>query len=246
MMKNKFLEKILDEIYGEKYICFSCEDERLNDEYGYLCPSCYKRLHIIRNACQKCGSEVNDFTDYCDDCKKDKVSHLYDRVYCATMFDDVSRGLVYKFKYGKDKSIAKAIIPILCDKFLEIEETIDLIMPVPLSRERMGERGFNQAEILARGISEKFSVPLSSSNLIRNRNTPTQTSLDRDERKENLKDAFSLKDAGEVKGKIVLIIDDLTTSGATMDEITKILKKNGATAVFGLTFCHAQSKYSLF
>lgn len=233
------LHKLFDEIYGEKYVCFCCEGERLNDDYGLLCPSCYKNLHFIHHPCKKCGDEVNSFTDYCDDCKKDEVIHTYEQVICVAKFDDTAKRLVYKLKYGKDRSISKAIIPLMCQRLRESDFDVDIVAPVPLNDARLKTRGFNQAELLAEGICEEFNLPISINNLVRNRDTVTQTSLSRDERIENLKKAFSILEPQEFKDKKVLIIDDLTTSGATMDEITALLKKKGAKAVYGLTFCHA-------
>ena len=236
----KFLTKILNAIYDDKFSCFSCGGEKL-DPNSFLCPSCLKGLHLITYPCQICGSQVNSFTNVCEDCRQEKVHHTYDKVIASATFEDTARTLVYKFKYGKDKSIAKAIIPFMCDTLSHSSflPQIDFVLPVPLAKERLKERGFNQSLILAKGICDKFNLPLFDKCVLRVRDTVTQTSLNREERIDNLKNAFEFSDKSFVKGKTILIVDDLSTSGATMDEISTLLKKNGASCVYGLAFCHA-------
>ena len=108
---------------------------------------------------------------------------------------------------------------------------LDLVIPVPLHRTRLRHRGFNQALVLAHGVSERFSVPLLYDNLARLRSTLPQVELSGTARAENVKGAFGLIRPSEVREKRVLLIDDVFTTGATMNECAKTLKEAGAAAV---------------
>ncbi len=106
--------------------------------------------------------------------------------------------------------------------------------PVPIHTRRLRERGFNQAFLLAKELSKLNGVEVNDI-LIRTRKTKSQTSLGRAERKENIKDAFALKAGADVKGKAFILIDDVCTTGATLEECARILKENGAREVLALT-----------
>jgi ComF family protein len=112
---------------------------------------------------------------------------------------------------------------------------LDLAMPVPLHKKRLRSRGFNQALILAHGISERFSVPLLYDTLVRLRSTRPQVELSGHERVENVRGAFCLLRPSEVRDKRVLLVDDVFTTGATMNECAKVLKDAGARSVTVLT-----------
>jgi len=111
---------------------------------------------------------------------------------------------------------------------------LDLAIPVPLHRQRLRQRGFNQALILAHGISERFSVPLLYDNLTRLRSTRPQVELSGHERTENVKGAFGLARPSEVRDKRILLIDDVFTTGATMNSCAKVLRRAGAKDVVAL------------
>jgi ComF family protein len=112
---------------------------------------------------------------------------------------------------------------------------LDLAMPVPLHGSRLRQRGFNQALLLAQGVCGRFSVPLSFDNLYRTRHTRPQVELSGRERAENVRGAFAVARPGEVRDRKVLLIDDVFTTGATMNECAKVLKDAGAASVTVLT-----------
>ena len=111
----------------------------------------------------------------------------------------------------------------------------DLVLPVPLYRSKRREREFNQAEVFARMIAEHYSLPLSQENLLRIRDTRTMSGLNQEERRRNVKDAFSVKRKEEVKNKRILLFDDICTTGATVGECSKVLLTAGAKEVTILT-----------
>jgi len=246
-MKEKFLklftnlkQNLLDEIYPKNYSCHCCSEElKVSNDY-FLCNKCLASLRYIKHPCKKCSEDLNDFTDYCRNCK-DKVRN-FDRVISSLVYDGVAKNLVYKFKYSGQKYIADCISVFMLNKIKssDILNKIDLVLPVPLSEERFKSRGFNQAEILSLKISRELNIEHNSSVLKRVKATPTQTNLNKVERAENLLNAFEVADSSLIKGKTILVIDDIITTGATLDEISKVLKNKGAKSVYGLTFCHTK------
>ncbi len=116
---------------------------------------------------------------------------------------------------------------------------IDLVMPVPLHRKRLIQRGFNQALLLSHGVGSAFGIPLSVDNLVRSRYTMPQVELSGEERIKNVAGAFAIRRPEEVEGKSVLIVDDVFTSGATMNECAATLKEGGAARVTALTLARA-------
>ena len=116
-----------------------------------------------------------------------------------------------------------------------------LLVPIPLYKAKLNQRGYNQAAFLAKGLGEKFSLPVADM-LERVRATKSQISLDRKDRIENIKGAFRLKSSKEgiFQGKTIFLVDDVLTSGATLSEAARTLKRSGAGKVYGLTLAHGQ------
>lgn len=113
---------------------------------------------------------------------------------------------------------------------------IDILVPVPISEGSLKQRGFNQTEVLAKEISKHIKTKVDSKSLIRVKETPSQRELSREEREKNLLCAFQLKDNSKVKGKNVLLIDDVYTTGSTSKECTRVLLEGGAQRVSVLTW----------
>ena len=126
------------------------------------------------------------------------------------------------------------------DEFIKTDWQIDAVVPVPLYIKREKKRGFNQATLLSSQFESVLNIPVISNNLVRLKNTPTQTKLTKIERKNNLDKAFKVLDKKEFKGKNVLLIDDVFTTGATTDECSKVLKSVGVKNIYVLTLAHVK------
>lgn len=126
----------------------------------------------------------------------------------------------------------------MAERFRQLPELKDVnyVVPVPLFPQRLRKRGFNQSELLARAFADKLKLPLDVSCLMRGRDTGSQTKLGRTERLENLKDAFVCAPSHPLKGKIVLLIDDVCTTSSTLEACAVALKKAGAKRVMGFTY----------
>jgi ComF family protein len=151
------------------------------------------------------------------------------------------RKVVQKFKYGRRVSLGKPLGRLLvtgCEEFLR-ECDVDLIIPVPLHSKRLRWRGFNQSVLLARQVSRVYGVSMDPFVLLRTKETPPQTQLSEDERRKNMRGAFAVNSDRSVDGKRILLIDDVYTSGATVNECSRTLRRAGAKEVYVLTLAHA-------
>jgi ComF family protein len=150
---------------------------------------------------------------------------------------------VQKFKYGRKISLGKPLGRLMaqgCRQFLS-EWHVDLIVPVPLHPRRLRWRGFNQSLLLAKQVSRQYEVPVDPFVLQRKRETAPQTQLAEDERRKNVRGAFATDPAKSLKGKSVLLVDDVYTSGATVNECSRVLLHDRAKEVYVLTLARTVS-----
>ncbi|MCK5707578.1 MAG: ComF family protein [Candidatus Aureabacteria bacterium] len=173
----------------------------------------------------------------CLQCRENKI--FIDRSISALCFNEKLKKAIYAFKYhGKDhygyflsSFMSSKIRKEKRRKWLENV----LIVPVPLSREKLKDRGYNQSEILSSHISKKLFLSKPISVIERHFSSKSQTALKRNERQKNIKGAFFVNKKIDIKKASILLVDDVLTTGATMNECARILKQNGAREVIGLT-----------
>jgi ComF family protein len=150
----------------------------------------------------------------------------------------VVKELIHHFKYSKKEYLARFLISMLF-KALETDTTFpespELVIPVPLHWRKKMQRGFNQSELLAYHVGRYLEIDAQPTCLSRIKNTPPQTSLTSAQREDNVKGAFLVKRPDVLKGKTVLLVDDVLTTGLTASECARVLKKTGAEKVYVLT-----------
>lgn len=205
---------------------------------GRVCRNCLKRLHYIKEPkCKKCGKEIEGpEQEYCRDCKR--FSHAFDKGAAVFAYDDVMRQSISMFKYHNRREYAAFYAEEMyehCRYYLERCQP-DVILPVPIHKQKKRQRGFNQTELVAKRLGKLMNIPVDTKYLIRKEKTTPQKELTRQQRKENLKKAFAVTDR-EKQYKRVLIIDDIYTTGATMDAISEILRENQSKIIYFLTIC---------
>ncbi len=125
-----------------------------------------------------------------------------------------------------------------CEEFLG-QLRAELIVPVPLHPKRLRWRGFNQSLLLARQVSRAYGTPVDPFVVVRRRETPPQTQLTEEERRRNMRGAFAVNSGTPIKNKTILLVDDVYTSGATVNECSRVLRRAGAKAVYVLTLARA-------
>lgn len=219
-------------------VCSLCDGGIIE---GAVCVPCGVKLseqEITSPACAVCGipflySPSTGHT--CGECLTQAKPFV--KAQSPFIYEGGVADAIHRFKYGGKDILGKPLGRLLAAKITLVEK-IDLIIPVPLHKNRLRERGFNQALLLAREISKAFKAKVDYMNLKRVRETAQQINLKHEERKKNVAGAFELKDAPAVKGKTALLVDDVYTTGATLIECSKVLKKAGAT-VYAATLARA-------
>jgi ComF family protein len=149
--------------------------------------------------------------------------------------------LIHRFKYGRKTHVGKMLGRFMADYSYPvfIPQDFTLIMPVPLHPARLRKRGFNQSVILARELSKKLSIPMDFMTLKRSVDTEPQVHLGKRERASNVKGAFAVSNSDKITGHKILLVDDVYTTGSTVNECARVLTTNGASSVAILTLARA-------
>ena len=244
-----FLSKVKDFLRELK-------DDVLDLVYPQSCPICEKPLgRKEKDICEECWKTLAllpaPFCPYCKSLLQDEktvsehqcpyLRRPEDRKILAVRslgtFDDNYQKLIHRFKYDKKIPLGKRLAQSLGKMVAPDRDfaNCDLVIPVPLHRARHRERGFNQSEILADGVSQAINLPLAKKILKRKKNTKDQTYLNTQQRAENVRDAFVVTRPERINDKKVILVDDVITTGATLNECARMLKQAGAEKILGMT-----------
>ena len=212
--------------------CTFCEEILPLSVDNLLCYECEEDYPLIQDpTCKQCGKQLAHDHDYCIDCKDSK--HLYEKGIALYPYQGTIKQSLYRFKYAQffaenmDKKLKEAT-------FLH---EVDLIVSVPVSKERLSQRGYNQAEELARHLARMSGIPYNRDILIREKDTKPQSEFSPKQRSENIKNAFRCKEKLQKHYKVILIIDDIYTTGSTINECAKVLIKAGADKIYSCVVC---------
>lgn len=237
-VKFTFFKKLAEKLYPPDFTCDICGVETFG---GNLCPDCLKTVTFNDGpVCPKCGR----FTlrnEICLDCKARMP--LYKRAVSPLVYEGGAVTLIYKFKSG-DGAYLKEFFADLIVKKLKDVPVPDAIVYVPMTEKAERKRGYNQSELLSSAVSERISRPVYRDVLVKVKDTSEQKGLSRRDREKNLTGCFKITDRKKVKGKTVLLVDDVLTTGATSDEICRKLRAAGAKTVYVATVCSVPYKFS--
>ncbi len=217
--------------------CPVCHDV-VEDRGERVCKICRLKLPYVREpSCRKCGKPLYaEEKEYCRDCAAGK--HVFRQGKAPFLYDEVMRQSVSRFKYGGRREYAafyaEEILRKCCREALLWKA--EAFVPIPLHPSRRRKRGFNQAELLADELAKRTGIPSDAGLLRRVKKTHVQKELSREERSANLKGAFSVR-KGNLPYKKVILIDDIYTTGSTVDEAARVLLKAGADSVYFLCIC---------
>jgi ComF family protein len=208
--------------------CIGC-----GKEGELICQSCLSSLpRVTPPLCPKCGRPQSSGI-LCPTCVSWQAN--IDGIRSPFRFDGVTRQAIHQLKYRNLRTLAALLALLLNDYLVSNPLPVEVLVPVPLHRKRLRERGYNQSSLLARGLGKLHNLPVVDNCLIRQRPSPPQARTSNvEERKSNVADAFTCRDQ-RLQDKQVLLIDDVATSGATLDACAKALKEAGASSVWGLT-----------
>lgn len=244
--EKKFFRKIITSVLEFIYppvcpFCGTILSRKEKEEKRGICFTCREKLPYIKEpCCMKCGKPLREKEqEFCADCAKHSLS--FDQGRSLYLHTSMVQRAVYQFKFHNRRYYAEIFAEEMtqnCKAWIrrwEIEE----IIPVPLHPSRRRERGFNQAELLAKELGKRTGIPVNTKAVSRIRKTKYQKQLDDIGRRQNLKGAFSVDKKWKPK-RSVLIVDDIYTTGNTMHRVSEVLKKAGAQKVYFLTISIGQ------
>ncbi len=214
--------------------CVSC------GRWGHrLCPECRARIAWLGPPlCARCGSPLGTLRAASHTCVHEPGLKA---VRSAALFDGPMRDALHALKYRRDLGLAEVLAGFLLHVWQPLGWRVEVIVPIPLGAQRARERGYNQAALIADAFGERIAVPVCEKWLMRSRETASQVGLSLVERHSNVAGAFS---AQEVNRRRILLLDDVCTTGATLEAGAHALREAGAQAVFALTVARAASPFT--
>ena len=233
-VKRKWIEGVASLFYPE--VCQLCNAEAATPESGYVGSGCANLLTPIKFPfCSRCGLPFPGDIQHpfeCSLCKSAKL--FFDGARAAMVAEGVLLEIIHRFKYQQAVWFEPFLTQLLiaCAKSAIQSNSWDVIVPVPLHPLKKREREFNQAERLAIPLAAELNIPVNANLVKRVKYTKTQTMLNRQQRSENVKNAFMPNDPARIRGSKIILIDDVYTTGATTNDCSRALKEAGASAVF--------------
>ena len=198
-----------------------------------ICLACEKKITRMKEpVCKRCGKQLDDMCrEYCMDCSR--KTHRYTQGKAVFVYQGEIRQSMYRFKYANRREYADFYAGEAAELYRKwiTDHDIEVIVPIPMYAGKQRRRGYNQAEVFARALGRELDIPVDAGLVRRVRNTTPQKKLNDKERKANLKNAFQLT-ADIVKYKRVVLVDDIYTTGSTMDEVSKVLKASGVENIY--------------
>lgn len=247
-MITKWIEPLVTFIYPAA--CRECGNLIGIDRVPYICDDCWEKIECLEPPwCERCGIPAYDqdalvlnSPPICSECLANPPS--YGKLRAAAFYEPTVREAIHLLKYGRKRALAKHLVQLMqhrlpCDLS---GEDYDMLLPIPLHKRRYRKRGFNQSELFAAGVSSIWSVPVRKDILLRVRNTVALSTLNSQaERVETITGAFDLRAPEAVQGKRILLIDDIFTTGTTIDEAVRILRPANPSTIDVLVLCRARA-----
>jgi len=221
-MLQAFLQGAFELIFPDN--CLLCRQFLNSRHQRQLCTSCLASLELNPTPFSR---------------QTAKSIFAFDQAWSVCLYNEPAQKLLHAFKYNSKTSLCKTFVPLMIE-FIDRHhiplQLFDLITPIPLHPVKLRERGYNQSALLSLALSRHYELLHAESLLIRQKNTHTQTELGAKQRWTNMDGAFKIKNSSDVEGKSIVLIDDLYTTGATLNSAAETLKSAGAARVGALTF----------
>lgn len=229
-----FLRAIINLLFPIR--CVICNSYEFQSN---VCEFCWEKLTFITKPyCAICSHPFeyeNDDKAICGNCIQTKPN--YDKAISILKYDDYSKDLIHNFKYKDQLHILNYFVSLMLNMGKDLIEQADIIIPVAMHKHKLLKRGYNQAALIAMNIAKNKKIKYLPQAIIKIVNTDSQAGLKKSQRIKNIKNSFKLnsKFINEIKGKRVLLIDDVITTGATIEECCKVLKFAEPSKLFVLT-----------
>lgn len=234
-MIEQVIDRVLDWIYPLRCpICGHITEDKIN----YICRHCKDKIHLIEEPrCMKCSKPImNEETEYCYDCEKSDFHFRKGKA--VWVYDQYMKQSIGAFKYHGRKEYAKFYGKVMAEQYGNWVRGLnaDALIPIPLHKQKKKVRGFNQAELVANEMSRLLGIPVITDVLFRERYTKPQKQLNNIERYRNLTKAFAVKN-NNFHLKSVILIDDIYTTGSTIEACANVLMEHGVKEVYFLSIC---------
>ena len=228
----------IDILFPQEECCICHKPGRFSSRKPW-CNDCQANMLVLQCACSTCdicGKYLPEGGNLCLDCQNNPP--CFDIARAVGPYEEPYRITTKVLKYMGRKNLSVRMGEMMAEKVRQEPryKYIDLIVPVPISWSSLKQRGFNQTELLARQISKNLGIPSDPEVICRIKDTPSQTGLSKEEREKNLLAAFQVRHGHKIKGKNILLVDDVYTTGSTSRECTKVLLEAGADRVCVITW----------
>ncbi|MBF4694511.1 ComF family protein [Fusibacter ferrireducens] len=244
------IEHVADLIFPEKLNCIGCDleyESRISE--SFFCEKCLDQLKVEAAKCQKCDRPIEQIYDQleiyqykCKTCQEQ--FHYYKRHISCTHYDALAKKMILGLKYKGKTEYCKGIAELMIKRLIEekLLDQIEVMVPTPIHWTRKWMRGYNQSELIAEALIRMLDREMPVGKLKRCKRTKKLKKLDKDARKQMLKDAIMITQEERIKieNKIVLVIDDIYTTGTTVNTCSKVLYEAGAEAIYCITFAMGQ------
>ena len=228
MLRNLW-EGLLDLVYPRPLGCVYCGREKALLDHE-LCAACLDAIEFVRGpVCAKCGKPLADGAGLCADCSREVRS--FSRVLPVALYRGWLKDALHAYKFARQTELAKPFARLMSGRFLQGGIRAEGIIPVPMHRERLRQRRFNHAELLAHRFGEFVNLPVWPAVLAKKAEKPLQHKLSREERARNTQAAFGVRAPELIKGKSLILLDDIYTTGFTAQACTAALLQGGARTV---------------
>ena len=250
-MKNLYLKikNVLSELlFPSKIHCICCGSEIFNNEKFCICEKCLPKLKFLNaeNTCKICGSRVFGMGNLCERCVNNTFIN-FTLARAVFSYEGEMINIIHNLKFNNKQYLSKSLSNLLFDYYIHSDDfkNIDVIIPVPLHKKRLKQRGYNQTELLLESFKPTTLVHFDIACKVIE--TESQRTKSAKERFENMKNCFKILKPDVIKNKNILIVDDIFTTGATCDSLSKTLIKSGAKQVKCLTLCNtSRERKNLF
>ncbi len=205
--------------------CILCDANGLQGKD--ICQYCQQQILRNNSACVQCGKPMKKVNDICEDCFQ--TPKLFANTHAPYLYQGIMRYLILQLKFQRQYKNARLLANLFTDTLQIQTELPEVIIPMPLHRQRYQQRGFNQSLIIAQHISKHLKIPINSNACVRHKDTLQQLNLNANQRLQNVSNAFSIQH--NLNYKSVAVLDDVMTTGATANAITQTLKQAGVKQV---------------
>lgn len=229
---DNLVRNLLDIVYYQS--CASC-----GTKGEVICKTCRDSFRIVDHSsvCPVCGKDIGRRI-ICGECITNKRG--FSEGYYGFIYEGNLRDAIHAFKFNNRPEVGRYLVSLLRDLIIPLQEKIDFIIPIPVTEKRLRQRGYNQSFIISEEISNLTGKPVYHSVLFKIKETKDQYSLSKDERKKNIKGAFAIKGVSDLKGKRILIVDDLFTTGYTAYEASRAISGARPESIIFFALARAQ------